>query len=81
MVDYIKYAIDMISIPVTINIDISKEFATPNFDISLLKIHNGYSTEINGNIITNRKQYAKYNYHESGLNGCATEIDFGFLII
>ena len=82
--DYIRQEIDQRHTPVNIYIDLSKAFDTWNFDILLYKLKyygvSGVAYEMIKSYLTNRKQYVKYNTHESSLTQIKTGVPQGSIL-
>ena len=84
LVDYISHEINKKHTPVNIYIDLSKAFDTLNFDILLYKLHyygvTGVALKLIKCYISNRKQYVKYNLHESNSSKVKTGVPQGSIL-
>ena len=84
LVDHINHEMDKNHTPCGIYIDLSKAFDTLDFEILLFKLrfHGVTDTafELMKNYLSDRKQYVKYNVHESDVMAMKTGVPQGSIL-
>ena len=84
LVDHINHEMDKNHTPCSIYIDLSKAFDTLDFEILLFKLRfygvTDTAFELMKNYLSDRKQYVKYNVHESDVMAIKTGVPQGSIL-
>ena len=84
LVDHINHEMDKNHTPCNIYIDLSKAFDTLDFEILLFKLRfygvTDTAFELMKNFLSDRKQYIKYNVHESDVMAIKTGVSQGSIL-
>ena len=84
LVDHINHEMDENHTPCSIYIDLSKAFDTLDFEILLSKLRfygvTDTAFELMKNYLSDRKQYVKYNVHESDVMAIKTGVPQGSIL-